>query len=316
MKSGPHRPERAERPLIVISGPTGVGKSEIAVSLAREIGGEVVNYDSVQIYRGFDIGSAKPTADQRAEVPHHLFDLVEPDVTFTAADWAKAAEKVCAEIFSRGHQPILTGGTGFYLRALIAGLPPLPGADPAIRRRLRAIAERRTGPERLHRWLSKVDAVAASKIAVADRHRIERALEVWLTARKPISSWEAPAAASPAAWKAITFALFIDRKAHWPILDRRVERMYDQGLVEETRTLLGKYPPGSRPFGSIGYREAVRHLNGELTREEAIRETQRRTRSYAKRQMTWLRGERGVHWVDANPGREAALGTILQILRQ
>jgi tRNA dimethylallyltransferase len=316
MKSAPHRPDHPQRPLIVISGPTGVGKSEIAVSVAREIGGEVVNYDSVQIYRGFDIGSAKPTPDQRALVPHHLFDLVEPDVPFTAGDWANAAGRVCAEIFSRGQQPILTGGTGFYLRALIAGLPPLPGADETIRSRLRAIAVRRSGPERLHRWLSKADPAAASKIAPADRHRVERALEVWLTTGKPISSWEAPAAATPPAWTATTFALVLDRKAHREVLDRRVEQMYEQGLIEETRNLLGKYPAGSRPFGSIGYREAVRHLNGELTREEAVRETQRRTRLYAKRQMTWLRGERGVHWVDANPGREAALGTILQILRQ
>jgi tRNA dimethylallyltransferase len=157
-------------PLIVIAGPTGSGKSELALRLARTIGGEIVNYDSVQIYRGFDIGSAKPSLEQRALVPHHLFDIADADEEINAAHYARRAREVCERIHARGKRAILAGGTFFYLRALLSGLPEMPGRDERVRERLRAIAAKR--PERLHRWLSKIDPRSGRKIAPADRHRV------------------------------------------------------------------------------------------------------------------------------------------------
>jgi tRNA dimethylallyltransferase len=283
-------------PLIVLAGPTGSGKSDLAVRLARSVGGEIVNYDSVQVYRDFDIGSAKPSPETRALVPHHLFDILEADAELNAADYARAARAVCADIHARGKRAILAGGTFFYLRALLAGLPEMAGRNEAIRARIRGIAGKPRGPERLHRWLSKIDPQSGRKIAPADRHRVERALEVWLTSGKPISSWERPAEDDV---PAIRIALDIDRQRLAVLLDRRVEAMYRAGLIEETRQLLARYPATARPFGTIGYREAVEVIRGERSEAEAVAETQRRTRAYAKRQRTWLRSERNVHWLDA-----------------
>ncbi|HKO55048.1 MAG TPA: tRNA (adenosine(37)-N6)-dimethylallyltransferase MiaA [Thermoanaerobaculia bacterium] len=302
------------RRLIVVAGTTGTGKSELAVRLAETIGGEIVNYDSVQIYRGFDIGSAKPSAETRSRVPHHLFDLIEADVEFNAADYAKAARETCADIERRGRTPILVGGTFFYLRALLSGLPEMPGRDAAIRARLARIADRPRGPGRLHAWLSKIDAQSGRKIAPADRHRVERALEVWLASGRPISSWERPKADSNAETPALKMALTLERPRLVEMLDRRVEAMYAAGLVEETRALLARYPSSSRPFTSIGYAEAAAVISGSLTIEAAMAETRRRTRAYAKRQMTWLRSERNVQWLDASD-RDKAFEAALRLAR-
>jgi tRNA dimethylallyltransferase len=277
-------------PLIVIAGPTGVGKSELAIRLAEAVRGEIVNYDSIQIYRGFDIGSAKPSAADRERVAHHLFDIVDADHEFNAADYARFAALTCEEIASRGRRAVLAGGTFFYLRAFLAGLPRMPGRNQQIRERLRRIA-----PARLHRWLSKVDPQSGRKIAPADRHRVERALEVWIASGRPISSWGHAVEEIPS----IKIALALERPPLVAALDRRVESMYANGLVEETRQLLARYPRDARPFGAIGYAEAVSVVMGERALEEAVAETRRRTRAYAKRQMTWLRAERNVHWVDA-----------------
>lgn len=284
------------RPLIVIAGPTGVGKSRLALRLAETLRAEIVNYDSIQVYRGFDIGSAKPSAEERARVPHHLFDVVEAGEEFNAADYARLARAACAEIDARGHRAILAGGTFFYLRALLAGLPEMPGRDAELRARLRRIA-----PARLHRWLSKVDPQSGRKIAPADRHRVERALEVWITSGRPISSWEHIVDEIPS----IKIGLTLERPALVEALDRRVDAMYANGLVDETRRLLARYPPDARPFGAIGYAEAAAVVSGERTLDDAIAETRRRTRAYAKRQMTWLRAERNVHWVDAGNPEDA-----------
>jgi tRNA dimethylallyltransferase len=282
--------------VIVIAGPTGVGKSRLALRLAESLRGEIVNYDSVQVYRGFDIGSAKATAEERARVPHHLFDVVDADEEFNAADYARLARGICDDIDARGHRPILAGGTFFYLRALLAGLPEMPGRNDELRKRLRRIP-----PPRLHRWLSKVDPQSGRKIAPADRHRVERALEVWISSGRPISSWEHVVEEIPS----IKIALTLERAALVAALDRRVDAMYARGLVEETRQLLARYPREARPFGAIGYAEAAAVVMGERTVEEGVAETRRRTRAYAKRQMTWLRAERNVHWVDAANPEEA-----------
>lgn len=300
-------------PLIVIAGPTGVGKSALAIALAERLGGEIVNYDSVQIYRGFDIGSAKPSAADRARVPHHLFDIADPEEDINAADFSNRAHQVIRDIRARDARPILVGGTNFYLRAIISGLPELPGKNERIRARLRRILDRPGGPERLYRRLARIDPVTAARVAPRDRHRIERALEVYLVSGRPISSWPRPSAESAARIDHTAFAITMARPLLHERLDARVDQMYARGLVEETRGLLANHSARCRPFQSIGYREAMRHLGGEMSLAEAVAETKRRTRAYAKRQMTWLRGERGVHWLDGEHGLEPMFEHAIQV---
>jgi len=290
--------------IIVVAGPTGVGKSELALRLAESAGGEIVNFDSVQIYRGFDIGSAKPSADVRKRVPHHLLDVVDADQEFNAAKYARLAEPVIDDIGARGKLVILVGGTYFYLRAVLAGLPKMPGRNEKVRARIRKIR-----PERLHRWLAKVDPQSARVIAPADRHRVERALEVWIMSGQPISKWERPTVETPS----VKVALTLERKQLSKVLDARVGEMYEKGLVEETRALLERYPASVRPFSAIGYREAVAVIEGKMEIDAAIEETRRRTRAYAKRQVTWLRAEQNVHWLDA-ADRDAALAAALRLI--
>jgi len=290
--------------VLVIAGPTGVGKSDLALRLAESAEGEIVNFDSIQLYRGFDIGSAKPSKETRRRVPHHLFDVIEADQEFNAGEYARMAHPVIDDIIGRGKLPILVGGTFFYLRALLAGLPKLPGRNEKIRRRLQKIK-----PERLHRWLTKVDPQSGRAIAPADRHRIERALEVWLMSGHPISNWERPVDEMPST----KIALSLDRKLLHEALDVRVGTMYERGLIDETRALLERYPPAARPFTAIGYKEAVAVIEGKMEIEAAMNETRRRTRAYAKRQVTWLRSERNVHWLDA-ADRDAALAAGLRMI--
>ncbi len=285
---------------IVIAGPTGTGKSDLALRIAEAVGGEIVNYDSVQIYRGFDIGSAKPSAEVRARVPHHLFDIIDADVDFNAAGYARLARETCREITSRGRVPILAGGTFFYLRALLHGLPEMPGRDEGLRARIRHLAGRPRGNVWLHRWLSKIDPASGGRIAPADRHRVERALEVWLLSGRPISEWERPTAGAAEEMAATKIGLTLERSRLVERLEQRVDAMYAAGLVDETRELLAKYPRTSRPFGAIGYAEAMAVVTGETIVDTAIVETKRRTRAYAKRQMTWLRSERNVQWIDVS----------------
>lgn len=297
----------------MIAGPTGSGKSVLGVAIAEQLDGEIVNADSVQVYRGFDIGSAKPPQSLRERVPHHLFDHVTADEDFNAAEFSRRARLVCQEIESRGGRPVLVGGTGFYLRSLLRGLPEMPEADERIRERLRRIHASTRGRALLHQWLARVDPMAASKIAVNDRHRVERALEIWMLTGRPISERQVDPASE--AQRAVLIALAVPREILVERLDRRVAEMYAAGLVEETRSLLERYPATARPFGAIGYAEAARVLWGDLTPEAAEEETKRRTRAYAKRQMTWFRGEQDVHWLDAERPVEELLEESLRIIR-
>ena len=289
---------------IVIAGPTGSGKSALALRLARDLGGEIVNFDSVQIYRGFDIGSAKPSLEERATVPHHLFDIVEAGQEFNAADYGRLARETFAEIDRRGARAIFVGGTFFYLRAFLGGLPEMPGRDEALRARIRTLSRKPRGPERLHAWLTRVDPVSAARIPAADRHRVERALEVWITSGRPISSWDRQ---SSEELPSIKIAIAPERAQLKAVLDARVDSMYKAGLIEETRQLLARYPATARPFGTIGYKEAAAVVSGEIDTAAAIAETKRRTRAYAKRQLTWLRSERNVHWVQD-------IGEVLRVI--
>ena len=296
--------------LIILAGPTGTGKSDLALRIASAIGGEIVNYDSVQIYRGFDIGSAKPSPEVRNILPHHLFDIVDAGEEFNAADYGRLARRVCDDIHGRGNRAVLAGGTFFYLRALLSGLPEMPGRDESIRARIRRIAASERGARRLHRWLSKIDPRSGNKIAPGDRHRVERALEVWLSSGRPISSWERSAQNELPSTK---IALTLERPQLNQLLDQRVDEMYARGLVEETRALLERYPAAARPFGTIGYKEAAAVVRGEMALDAAIAETKRRTRAYAKRQLTWLRSERNVHWIEA-ANREETLAAALRLI--
>lgn len=307
-------PVPSQLPIVAVAGPTGIGKTRLALALARLLDGEIVNYDSVQVYRGFDIGSAKPSAAERAAVPHHLFDIVDAGDEFNASDYAGRAVRVTREIRERHHLPVFVGGTGFYLRAFLAGLPEMPGRNEALRARLRPVLDRPRGRARLHRMLTRLDPQSAARIAPADRHRLERALEVALTTGRPISSWSAPSAASPRRLDCLIIALAMPRPQLREILDRRVTAMFEAGLVDETRALLAQHPEASRPFTAIGYREAAQVVSASMGFDEAIEEARRRTRAYAKRQMTWLRSERNVHWIDATAGLDDQLRAARALL--
>ncbi|MEO8032844.1 MAG: tRNA (adenosine(37)-N6)-dimethylallyltransferase MiaA [Acidobacteriota bacterium] len=298
---------------IVIAGPTGTGKTELAVRLAETVGAEIVNFDSIQIYRGFDIGSAKPTLEVRARVPHHLYDIVDADTEFNAADYAALARTTCATIEARGRRPLLVGGTFFYLRALLSGLPEMPPRSNTVRFRLQRLLQKPRGPGRLHRWLSKIDPQSGRKIAPGDRHRIERALEVWICSGKPISSWQRPVAGADV-MRSTKIALSLERNRLSTALDLRVDTMYAEGLIEETGGLLARFPRATRPFSSIGYKEAAAVITGEMNLNDAISETKRRTRAYAKRQMTWLRAEPRMHWLDASD--PATFANAVQLLTE
>lgn len=300
--------------VVVIAGPTGVGKSETAVQVALRIDGEIVNCDSVQFYRGFDIGSAKADRALRDRVPHHLLDVAEADAPLDAAEFASRAQAVCDRLISDGKLPILVGGTGFYLRALLGELPDLPGRDGELRGRIQAIRRHPRGPLWLFRMLRRVDPVTAEKISSNDRHRVERALEVWLQSGRPISSWDRPSTTA-VRYDTRKFALVLDRARLVTRLDARVTRMFDEGLIDEVRALLERLPRTVRALDTIGYREAVAYLDGRMTLEEARDEAARRTRAYAKRQMTWLRGEPDVEWIDASGGPEEAAARIERALQ-
>lgn len=271
-------------------GPTGAGKSAFAISIAESFDGEIVNCDSLQIYKGFDIGTAKVPVAERRGIPHHLFDVVDPREVFTAGDYARLARVVLADISARGKVPVVVGGTGFYLRALLNGLSPLPGRDEALRARL---ARR---PERLHRLLTRLDPDAAARIHPNDTPKLMRALEVRILTGKREEAREAP---DPLRGYAVRkMGLFPAREELYRRIDARCAWMFGNGLVEEVRGLLASgVPESAKPFEALGYRQVLALFRGELDLAGAVRLTQQLTRNYAKRQMTWFRREAGVEVV-------------------
>lgn len=279
---------RTPQSALAVVGPTASGKSDLAVCLAERMGGEIFNYDSLQIYRGLDIGTAKavPTT-----VPSHLFDMLDPTESFSAGEYARRARDVLAQI--RG-LPVFVGGTGFYLRALLEGLFPGPQRNEELRQRL----ERRSS-DRLHRLLHRVDAAAAARIHVNDKAKLIRALEVCLQARRPMSELWSEGRPRLEGYQVFKIGLNPPRDALYERINTRVERMFDGGLLDEVRGLLDRgVPEGAKPFESVGYAEAVAVVRGRMTREQAIESTQTRTRHYAKRQITWFRRETDVRWLD------------------
>ena len=291
----PETPEVA--PLLLIAGPTGSGKSDLGLSLAAEFNGEVVNCDSVQIYRWFDIGSAKLPITERRGIPHHLIDICEPDEVFTAGDYSRLARQVIAEIAGRGRLPIVVGGPGFYLRALLHGLFEGPPRDERLRPRLTNRQARRPGI--LHRLLRRRDPIAAKRIHPNDVNKTIRALEVILTAGRPLTEMFAEGSQPLSGFRVLSIGLNPPREALYERLNRRTERIFELGIVDETRSILARgYPDTAKPFESLGYAQALRVVKGEWTVDQAISGTQLETRRYAKRQWTWFRRERDIEWVD------------------
>jgi tRNA dimethylallyltransferase len=287
--------EALAQPLIAIVGPTASGKSALALRLAEAMGGEIVSCDSLQVYRGLDIGSAKAGAEERRRVPHHLLDVVDPDQHFSAADYARLGRAALADITGRGRRPIVAGGTGLYLRALLSGLFEGPSRDPALRQRLERMA-RRFGDARLHRLLARVDPAAAARTAPRDRVRVIRALEVYWQSGRPITDHQREPLRPLEGYVPLLVGLDPPRPALLAAVERRTDEMLARGLLEETRALLARYPPGLRPLQAIGYRQAVAVLQGRLDPAQARRDMVKDTMRYAKRQLTWFRHQAQVHW--------------------
>jgi tRNA dimethylallyltransferase len=281
--------------LIALVGPTASGKSALALRLAVAHGGEIVSCDSLQVYRGFDIGSAKPTAEERRQVPHHLVDVADPPDAFSAADYARLGREALASIRQRGHQPLVVGGTGLYLRALLRGLFAGPSRDEALRARLEAMAAR-YGERRLHRWLASVDPASAARIEPADRVRVVRALEVFRKTGRPLSGHHEAGSEPLRGFEVRVLGLSPSREDLRAAVEARTRQMLATGLVEETRRLIERYGPGLRPLQAIGYRQAAAVVAGALGVEEAQRDIVKETMRYAKRQMTWFRHQEQVTW--------------------
>ena len=282
--------------LVVVLGPTASGKTALAMALARRFGGEIVNCDSVAMYREFGIGTAKPTRDERAEVPHHLVDCVDPLSDVSAGGYARQARQVVREIAERKHLPIVSGGTGLYLRALLEGLFAGPQRSDALRGRLRQRVEER-GADYLHRILRRLDSSAAERIHANDVPKAIRAIEVCLASRKPMTKLWQQGREPLAGFRILRLGLNPEREALYARINERAAKMFDEGLIAETETLLAKYGAHARPLASLGYKQAGQSLRGELDREPALRAAQQAHRNYAKRQITWFRREPDVHWL-------------------
>jgi tRNA dimethylallyltransferase len=300
--------------LVVVLGPTASGKTALSLALAERFHGEIVNCDSVAMYREFDLGTAKPTPFERAQAPHHLLDCVTPTSHITAGEYARQARQVLEEIKARRHLPILVGGTGLYLRALLEGLFPGPQRSEELRQRLRELAATR-GSNYLHRILRRLDGAAAEKIHANDTPKVIRAIEICLASRQKMTElWQQHGREPLLGFRILRLGLDPDRQALYDRINRRAQRMFETGLVEETRRLLEKYGDAAGPLSSLGYKQAVQLLRGELTHDHALQAAQQAHRNYAKRQMTWFRGEPEVHWLrgfgdDAQIQHEAMVRT-------
>ncbi|HZS54159.1 MAG TPA: tRNA (adenosine(37)-N6)-dimethylallyltransferase MiaA [Bryobacteraceae bacterium] len=284
-------------PLVVVLGPTGSGKSELALSLAENLSGEIVNCDSIQVYKGLDIGSAKTPVDHRRGIPHHLLDVIGPDEELSAGSYARMARQVVGEIQARAHIPIVAGGTGFYLRALLDGLSPAPNRDRQLRERLQQIESRRANA--LHRMLRRYDPLAAARIHPNDIPKLIRAIEIMSLSGETTTQAQSAPRQAFSGIGAVKLGLSPDRKLLYSRLNDRTAGLFANGLIEETRRLLQLgYAPDSKPMQSLGYKQAVQVIFGKLSVDSAIAECQIKTRQYAKRQVTWFRAERNVHWID------------------
>jgi len=286
-------------PLLAIVGATATGKSALGMALAERLGGEIVNADALQVYRGLDIGTAKPTMAERARVPHHLLDILEPHERWSAGEFARRALEAVGEIAGRGRLPIVVGGSGLYLRALLSGISPIPPGDPAVREELRARVAAEGLPA-LGAELARLDPETAARLPAGDTQRILRALEVALVSGRPLSAWIRSQPFGKKRLSAVTVGLTLPRALLYDQLAGRVTRMVEQGWVAEVTGLLDRGLEPSLPaFQAIGYRQLVLHVRGEWSLERAIDDTITATRRFAKRQETWFRKEPDVTWFPA-----------------
>lgn len=280
---------------MILLGPTGSGKTALSLALGERFNGEIVSCDSVAVYRGMDLGSAKPSPAERARLPHHLIDIADPSQPFTAGEYSRRARAAVRDIASRGKLPIVTGGTGLYLRALTDGLFAGSVRREDLRARLRRSSGRQ-GPSWLHRLLARLDAASAVRIHPNDTPKLIRAIEVCLAARKPMS--QVLARDPLTGFRLLRIGLNPPRAALYARLNTRCADMFTAGLVDETRTLLARYGP-VKALDSLGYKQALAVLSGTLTLDAAIESAQQGHRNYAKRQLTWFRREPSVHWIEA-----------------
>ena len=295
--------------LVAVVGPTASGKSHLAIGLAIRFGGEILNCDSLQMYRHFDLGTAKLPPQERSGIPHHFLDILNPDEQFAAGEYMRQARQVLTEVSSRGNLPIVVGGTGFYLRALVDGLFIGPSRNTELRQRLAQRGKQR-GSAYLHRLLQRLDQATAAQIHANDRPKLIRALEVCLLARRPASELFREGRSKLEGYHVIKVGLNPPRDVLHERINERTRTLFDQGLVQEVQGILDRgYPSTIPPLGSHGYRQAVDYLEGKLSKEEALYHAQSRTRQYAKRQMTWFRKEAGVRWF-------SGFGTDPEIERQ
>jgi tRNA dimethylallyltransferase len=300
-----------EHPLIVLVGPTASGKTSLAIHLAQQFNGEIVSCDSVAVYREMEIGTAKPSHAERSLVPHHMIDISWPDEACTAGDYSRLAREDLAGITERGHIPIVAGGTGLYLRALIDGLFPAPPQKPGQRQRLRNIASTR-GPAHLHRILTRLDKAAAAAIHANDVPKVVRAIEVSLATsqtlnqnkRTPMTVQWQQGRDALTGYRILRLGLNPPRPLLYDRINQRAADMFDRGLIEETERLIARYGEACRPLTSLGYAEAAAVLRNELTRDQAAAQAQQGHRNYAKRQLTWFRREPEMHWL-TGPGGDA-----------
>jgi tRNA dimethylallyltransferase len=289
----------AEPLVVVVLGPTGSGKTALAVELAERFGGEIVSCDSVAVYRGMELGTAKPAAEERRRVRHHLIDVATPDEPFTAGEYSRQARAALKEIVSRGGLPIVAGGSGLYLRALTEGLFAAPARQEGLRARLDR-SRVRFGDGWLHRVLQRLDPASAARIHANDAAKLIRAIEICLAGRRPMSevlSDQTKARNPLTGFRLLRIGLNSPRKTLYERLNRRAATMFAAGLVAETRALLDRFGP-VKALDSLGYRQALQVVAGNLTEEEALEAAQQGHRNYAKRQLTWFRREPDVHWLD------------------
>jgi tRNA dimethylallyltransferase len=291
---------------VAIVGPTASGKSALALAVAGEGRGEIVSCDSLQVYRGLDVGSAKATAAERRAVAHHVVDVVDADQDFSAADYARLARAAIDDITARGRLPVVAGGTGLYLRALRRGLFAGPARDPDLRRRLEAIGERR-GDVRLHRLLARVDPEAAARIEVNDRVRVIRALEVYRASGRTLTAHHREDAPAPDPYRWLLVGIEPPRDVLRAAVEARTRAMLEGGLIDEVRGLLGRFDGDLRPLRAIGYRQAVAVVRGAQTASQAQRDIVKETMRYAKRQMTWFRHQEDVRWFRGAADARAAI---------
>ena len=304
-------------PLIVVLGPTGAGKSELALHIAQAVGGEIVNCDSVQVYRGLEIGSAKLSLQERRGIPHHLLDIVGPHEELTAGAYAALARATLQGVAERGNVAVVVGGTGFYLRALLAGLSPAPPRDARLRVRLSALASRR--PAALHRFLRRHDPASALRIHGNDHQKLMRAIELTWLSKQPASRVQSAPRQPLHGFRVLKLGLTPARNSLREALDTRSTEIFRRGIVEETRALLASgLDPRAKSLETLGYKQAVEFITGEISLADAVRQCQIRTRQYAKRQMTWFRAEPDVEWLAGFGGdpavQEKALGLAREFL--